>query len=103
VTPGWLRSELMLEIFETTEERWRDGCAKDPHFCMSESPRYIGRAVAALAADPDRARWNQQSTSSAELARAYGVTDLDGTQPDAWRYIAEVIEPGRPAGDEGYR
>jgi NAD(P)-dependent dehydrogenase (short-subunit alcohol dehydrogenase family) len=103
VTPGWLRSELMLEIFETTEERWRDGCAKDPHFAISESPAYVGRGVAALAGDPDKARWNQRSTSSAELARTYGVTDTDGTQPDALRYIAEVVEAGAPADVDAYR
>jgi NAD(P)-dependent dehydrogenase (short-subunit alcohol dehydrogenase family) len=103
VSPGWLRSELMLEIFETTEARWREGCAKDPHFCISESPAYVGRGIAALAADPQRTRWNGGSTSSAELARVYGVTDRDGTQPDAWRYMTEVVEAGGTAGDEGYR
>jgi NAD(P)-dependent dehydrogenase (short-subunit alcohol dehydrogenase family) len=103
VTPGWLRSELMLEIFQTTEDRWRDGGRIDPHFCISESPAYVGRGIAALAADPERARWNGRSTSSAELARTYGVTDADGTQPDALRYLVEVVEAGRPAGDEGYR
>jgi NAD(P)-dependent dehydrogenase (short-subunit alcohol dehydrogenase family) len=53
-------------------------------FASSESPRYVGRAVAALAADPDRARWNQQSVTSGQLARIYGFTDLDGSQPDIW-------------------
>jgi NAD(P)-dependent dehydrogenase (short-subunit alcohol dehydrogenase family) len=103
VSPGWLRSELMLEIFGTTEERWRDGCAKDPHFCISESPAFVGRGIAALAADPERARWNGGSTSSAELARVYGVTDTDGTRPDVWRYLTEVHDAGLPAGDAGYR
>ena len=103
VTPGWLRSELMLEIFGVTEATWRDGTAKDPHFCIAESPAFVGRGIAALAADPARSRWNGRSTSSAELGREYGVTDTDGTQPDAWRYIVEVREAGRPAGDAGYR
>ena len=60
-------------------------------------------AVAALAADPDVARWNQASLSSGQLAKEYGFTDLDGSRPDAWRYLVEVQDPGRPAGDEGYR
>jgi len=94
VTPGWLRSEMMLENFQVSEEHWRDAldpsrAAKGlpvapPGFASSESPRYVGRAVVAIAADPDRARWNQKSVSSAGLAREYGFTDVDGTQPDAW-------------------
>jgi len=74
-----------------------------PYIRISETPTYVGRAVAALAADPDVARWNGQSLSSGELARVYGFTDLDGTQPDAWRYIPEVEDAGRPADDTGYR
>ena len=86
VTPGWLRSEMMLENFGVTEENWRD--AKAPAgFAHSESPRYVGRAVAALAADPERMRWNQKSTSSGELARIYGFTDIDGSQPDSWKHV----------------
>ncbi|MFC3503013.1 SDR family oxidoreductase [Micromonospora krabiensis] len=103
LTPGWLRSELMLEIFEVTEENWRDGAAKDPHFVMSETPAFVGRAVAALAADPDRARWNGQSLDAGGLAQVYGFTDLDGTRPNFFRYHEEVIKPGRPADDTGYR
>ncbi len=61
------------------------------------------RAVAALAADPGRARWNQQSVSSGWLAREYGFTDLDGTAPDIWRYIVQVREPGRDASLDDYR
>ena len=83
VTPGWLRSELMLEHFGVTEDNWRDAAAP-PGFAASETPRFVGRGIAALAADPDRARWNQQSVTAGDLARAYGVADLDGTQPDAW-------------------
>jgi NAD(P)-dependent dehydrogenase (short-subunit alcohol dehydrogenase family) len=103
LTPGWLRSEMMLEAFGVTEENWRDATGDQPHFCISESPRYVGRAVAALAADPDRARWSAQSLSSGGLAGVYGFTDVDGTRPDCWRYLVEVVDAGRPAGDEGYR
>jgi NAD(P)-dependent dehydrogenase (short-subunit alcohol dehydrogenase family) len=103
LTPGWMRSELMLEHFGVTEPTWRDALERVPHFCVSESPRYVGRAVAALAADEARARFNGQSLSSGQLAQVYGFTDLDGTRPDAWRYIVEVREAGLPAGDDGYR
>ena len=68
LTPGWLRSEMMLEAFGVSEANWRDATAQVPHFVISETPRFVGRAVAALAADPDRARWNGQSLSSGELA-----------------------------------
>lgn len=88
LTPGWLRSEMMLEAFGTTEQAWPEsvGTTAPAGFGISESPRYVGRAVAALAADPDRSRWNQRSTSSAELARDYGFTDVDGSRPDFWSY-----------------
>ena len=75
----------------------------EPDFAISETPRYVGRAVAALAADPERARWNGQSLSSGQLAQVYGFTDLDGSQPDAWRYITEVREAGKPSDTTGYR
>ena len=90
ITPGWLRSEMMLEIFGVTEENWRDALAPGrapAGFALSESPRYVGRAVAALAADPGRTRWNQQSVSSAQLAAEYGFTDVDGSQPDVWPFV----------------
>jgi len=103
LTPGWLRSENMLEIYGVTEANWRDGTSRVPHFCISESPLYAGRAVAALAADPDKARHNGASLSSGGLAQEYGFTDADGTQPDCWRYMTEVVDAGRPAGDVGYR
>lgn len=103
LTPGWLRSEMMLESFGVTEANWRDATASVPHFVISESPRFVGRAVAALAADPERARWNGQSLSSGGLAKVYGFTDVDGSRPDAWRYIVEVEEAGRPADATGYR
>ncbi|MGR4881157.1 SDR family oxidoreductase [Streptomyces sp. LARHCF249] len=103
LTPGWLRSEMMLDNFGVTEENWRDALDKVPHFAISETPSYVGRAVAALAADPERARWNGQSLSSGQLAGVYGFTDLDGSRPDCWRYMVEVQDPGRPADTTGYR
>ena len=103
ITPGWLRSEMMLEAYGVTEANWRDGTAIQPHFVISETPRFVGRAIAALAADADHARWNGQSLSSGQLAQVYGFTDLDGSRPDAWRYISEVKEAGRPADATGYR
>ncbi len=92
VTPGWLRSEMMLDNWGVTEEDWHaaldplrsDGPIAPPGFAASETPRYVGRGVAAIAADTRRARFNQQSVTSAELAREYGFTDLDGRQPDGW-------------------
>ena len=103
LTPGWLRSEAMLDHFGVTEPTWRDAVEKTPHFAISESPAFTGRAVAALAADPDRARWNGASLSSGGLAQVYGFTDADGSRPDAWRYIVEVTGAGRPADVTGYR
>ncbi len=103
LTPGWLRSEMMLETFGVTEATWRDAAAKAPHFIISESPRFTGRAVAALAADPNRSRWNGQSLSSGQLAQVYGFSDLDGSRPDAWRYLREVVDAGKPADAAGYR
>ena len=103
LTPGWLRSEMMLEAFGVTEDNWRDALDHQPHFAISESPRFVGRAVAALAADPDRARHNGRSLSSGQLAKEYGFTDLDGSRPDCWRYMVEVQDAGRPADVTGYR
>ncbi len=103
VSPGWLRSEIMLETFGVSEANWREALVREPHFAISETPRFIGRGIAALASDPDAARWNGQSTSSGELAQVYGVTDLDGSRPDAWRYMVEVQDKGKPANVEGYR
>jgi len=84
VTPGFLRSEEMLERMGVTEANWRDGAAVDPNFLASESPRYVGRAVAALAADPDVRTRGGRVYSSWALAGEYGFTDLDGSRPD-WR------------------
>jgi NAD(P)-dependent dehydrogenase (short-subunit alcohol dehydrogenase family) len=103
LSPGWLRSEMMLEAFGVTEANWREATEIVPHFAISETPRFVGRAAAALAADPDRKRWNGQSLSSGGLAKVYGFTDIDGSQPDAWRYLVEVQDAGRPADTDGYR
>jgi NAD(P)-dependent dehydrogenase (short-subunit alcohol dehydrogenase family) len=103
ITPGFLRSEMMLEAFGVREENWREFTGP-PDFAVSESPRYVGRAVAALAADVDRARWNQQSVTSGQLAEAYGFTDVDGTQPQVWRYIADSARAdGAPPDPNAYR
>jgi hypothetical protein len=112
LTPGWMRSEIMLDTFGVTEQTWRDALTRPVgesmsvdagHFAISETPMYTGRAVAALAADPDRARWNGRSLSSGQLAREYGFTDVDGSQPDAWRYLVEVQDAGKPPDTTGYR
>lgn len=95
ITPGWMRSEIMLDAFAVNPDTWREALdpgradrglpVAPPGFAQSESTRFVGRAVAALAADRNRMRWNQKSVSAAELAREYGFTDVDGTQPDCWR------------------
>jgi NAD(P)-dependent dehydrogenase (short-subunit alcohol dehydrogenase family) len=103
LTPGWLRSEAMLDAYGVTESNWRDATTRSPHFAISESPAFVGRAVAALAQDPDVARWNGKSLSSGQLGKIYGFTDLDGSQPDAWRYVVEVQDAGKPADVAGYR
>ena len=103
LTPGWLRSEAMLEAFGVTESNWRDATKRVPGFAISETPAFVGRAVAALAQDPDVSRWNGKSLSSGQLAKIYGFTDLDGSQPDAWRYMVEVQDAGKPAEVTGYR
>jgi NAD(P)-dependent dehydrogenase (short-subunit alcohol dehydrogenase family) len=103
LSPGWMRSEIMLEVFGVTEENWRDGIEKDPHFAISETPRFVGRAVAALAMDENRHELNGQSFSSGELAKKYDFVDIDGSQPDCFRYLVEVVEAGKPANVEGYK
>jgi NAD(P)-dependent dehydrogenase (short-subunit alcohol dehydrogenase family) len=104
LTPGFLRSEMMLEHFQVTEQNWTDapGRTAPDSFALSESPRYVGRAVAAVAADPERARWNQRSLTSGELAREYGFTDVDGSRPDVWRQMADE-EAGRAGEYADYR
>ena len=103
LTPGWLRSEAMLDAYRVTEANWHEATKVQPHFAISESPAFVGRAVAALAQDPEVSRWNGKSLSSGQLAKVYGFTDLDGSQPDAWRYVVEVQDAGRPADVSGYR
>ncbi len=93
----------MLDTYGVSEAKWQDALEKEPHFVISETPRYVGRAVAALAADPAVARYNGLSLSSGELSGVYGFTDLDGSQPDAWRYVVEVQDAGKPADATGYR
>ena len=91
------------DAFGVREDNWRDALERVPHFAVSETPRYVGRAVTALATDPDVARWNGASLSSGGLAGEYGFTDLDGSRPDAWRYVVEVQDAGKPADPAGYR
>jgi NAD(P)-dependent dehydrogenase (short-subunit alcohol dehydrogenase family) len=88
VTPGWLRSEKMLENFGVSEGNWRDACVRTPGFAISESPAYVARGIAALAAAGDADRWAGTIISSRQLAEAYGVTDTDGSKPDCWGYLA---------------
>ncbi len=103
LTPGWLRSEAMLDAYGVAESNWRDATTRSPHFAISESPALVGRAVVALAQDPQVSRWNGKSLSSGQLAKIYGFTDLDGSQPDAWKYVTEVQDVGKPADVTGYR
>lgn len=102
VTPGFLRSESMLQRFGVTEESWREGGKKDIHFLQSESPLFLGRGVAALAADKKVLARTGDLTSSWELARAYGVTDTDGSRPDWGSYFKTIRSsiPGIEAGME---
>lgn len=99
VTPGYLRSEFMLEVvYQVTEENWRDAVTSSPsphaaHFAISETPRYLGRGIAALAADPKVSRFSGQTLASWTLMREYGFTDLDGTQPDWGRWNDDVVVP----------
>jgi NAD(P)-dependent dehydrogenase (short-subunit alcohol dehydrogenase family) len=102
ITPGWLRSEMMLDAYEVTEDNWRTAAAP-PGFAVSESPRYVGRAVVAIATDPTRERWNQKSVTSAQVAAEYGFTDIDGSRPDVWRYEQAVEEGSRNASPNDYR
>lgn len=99
LTPGFLRSEAMLDLFGVTEENWRDGAAKDPNFIASETPLYVGRAVAALAAEPDVARRNGRLFSSWAIAREHGLTDADGRQPHWGDHFIQAYGP-YPIADE---
>lgn len=103
LSPGWIRSENMLDAYGVTEENWRDGTKQSPHFCITETPHYVARVAVALACDPQVSRWAGQSLASWDLAAEYDVYDLDGTQPNFGKYYAEVQLPDKPANDAGYR
>ncbi|MFD6415436.1 SDR family oxidoreductase [Streptomyces sp. NPDC060194] len=103
LTPGWMRSEMMLDHYGVTEANWRDALVREPDFAVSETPAYVGRAVAALAADPSVSRWNGASLSSGALAREYGFTDVDGSSPDAWRFLLDKENPDLRPDPELYR
>ena len=98
VTPGWLRSEAMLEGFGVTEETWRDALARIPGFAISESPAYVARGLAALAQDPEVAQFAGQVLTARQLADRYGVTDADGSRPDAWATSRPTAWRNRAAG-----
>jgi NAD(P)-dependent dehydrogenase (short-subunit alcohol dehydrogenase family) len=100
VTPGWLRSESMLEHYGVTEETWREAAERLPHFGSSETPHLLGRGIAALAADPDRGRFAGQCLGSWDLMRLYDLEDTDGTRPD-WGAVdrearLEMLRSGLP-------
>ena len=104
VTPGWIRSEAMLDAFGVTEETWRDAAVGDlAGFAISETPTYVARGVAALVADEGIARYAGETLTSAELARVYGLTDVDGSRPDCWRHLEEVDRHGLSPRPERYR
>lgn len=103
LTPGFLRSEEMLDHFGVSEANWREGAQRDPHFIASETPSYVGRAVAALAADPHVARKRGRVFSSWALAREYGFTDLDGSRPHWGDYFGRAFgRPYRTADEDAY-
>ncbi len=91
LTPGFLRSEAMLDHFGVTEENWQDAAKQDPHFIASETPFYIGRAVAALASDSNVFKKSGCVLSTWNLAPEYGFTDIDGRQPNWGKYFAENV------------
>lgn len=99
VTPGWIRSEHMLDVFQVTEESWHDAVAREPGFAVSESPRFVASGIAALAADPGRDRFAGQVLTSHQLATTFDLTDVDGSRPDCWGYLAA----GSPSDVESWR
>jgi NAD(P)-dependent dehydrogenase (short-subunit alcohol dehydrogenase family) len=92
VTPGYLRSEAMLERFGVTEATWREHIARDPHWEESETPLYVGRCIAAIASDPDAWRLSGGAYASWDLAERYGIVDADGRRPHWGRHLAEVVD-----------
>ena len=90
ISPGFLRSEAVLDHFGVTADTWRDAIAKDRHFAASETPRFVGRGIAALAADPDVLQRSGQALGSWDLGRIYEIDDVDGTRPDWATYFARV-------------
>ena len=103
LSPGWLRSEMMLDAYGVSETNWRDAVAKQPHFVITETPRYVGPGRSRISRPIRRFRAGAVSHSSGQLAKVYGFTDLDGLQPDAWRYVVEVQDAGKPADATGFR
>ena len=104
VTPGWLRSEQMLENFGVQETNWHEACGRIPGFAISESPTYVARGVAALAGDPDVARFAGQVLTARQLADTYGHTDTDGSRPDCWSLVETYgFDHGSPEDIENYR
>lgn len=107
LTPGWMRSEIMLEAFAVSEANWTTSFTNEPPtappgFALSETPRFVGRAVVAMATDAERSRWNQHSVDSGRLAVEYGFTDVDGSRPDVWRYMIDE-ETGTQGDISSYR
>lgn len=97
ITPGFLRSEAMLELFGVTESTWREGVSQDPHFVASESPRFVGRCIAALAAERGILTMSGQTFSSWELARRYKIDDADGRRPNWLAHFRAHIPARHPA------
>jgi NAD(P)-dependent dehydrogenase (short-subunit alcohol dehydrogenase family) len=100
LTPGFLRSEAMLEHFGVTEANWEDGAKNDPNFSASESPLFVGRAIAALAADPEVLKKSGRVLSSWDLAEEYGFTDADGRRPHWGKHFEKTYGAKIPAMDE---
>lgn len=88
ITPGFLRSEAVLESLHVTEENWREAIKRRPEFAESETPYFVGRAIAALAADPKAMKKSGRVFNSFELAQEYGFVDVDGRMPRIWEWLA---------------
>ena len=103
VTPGWLRSEKMLEAFGVTEDNWREATVNVPHFCIAEIPGLCRAGGRRPRRRPGRRALDGHGRLQRTTAPLYGFTDTDGTRPDCWRYVVEVQDRGLPADDTGYR